>query len=132
MSYFSNHALQLENDLFQSKFVPLLAIIDTSLSKTDKSLQVYQLKRLARDSEANQTQSLPPLNSLVDDPYHHLFLFPKFSISQTSLWHSGKVNVIVLTILLLIMYILLTSPPLFALFPMPCLLFPSLSLIKKL
>ena len=55
MSYFFNHVLQLENDLFQSKFLPLLAIIDTSLSKTDKSLQLYQLKRLARDSEANQT-----------------------------------------------------------------------------
>lgn len=29
---------------------------------------MYQQKSPARDSEADQTQSLPPLNSLVDDP----------------------------------------------------------------
>lgn len=45
--------------------------------------------------------------------HHHLFLFPQFLTNQTSLLHSGKVNAIVFTILLFMMYLYITFPPLF-------------------
>lgn len=66
-TYFSYHGLQLENNLSQSKFITLLVVIDTFVSKTDKPLHLYPQKRLVRESGVYQTQFLPPPDSLMDD-----------------------------------------------------------------
>ena len=76
-TYFSDHGLWFENDLFQSKFVHFPVVIDISLSKTYKLSQVYERKRLATNIEVDQILSLPPLNSSMDDP----ILSPIFVLS---------------------------------------------------
>lgn len=65
--------------------------------KTNKPLQIYQQKRLPRDSEAIQTQSLLFLSSSMDDP-----IPPPIFISSIP----DEANLsIALNILLLIMYL---------------------------
>ena len=72
---FSYHGLQLENNSFQSNIVPLHVVTNNVLSKTGKSLKVYQRKRLARDNETDPTQSLPLPNSSLVGYYSSIIWF---------------------------------------------------------